>query len=167
MGRYLKMGRRPPCLSEPRTAIPDFKLVWFGMLAVVTCGWMLPRAIGAEGPATAPSAAVARLMLDGRTFRVEAFEKGKKVFDDRLVFEDGTFFSEACRKFGFDRSSYYIRVEGNQIRFLAETVSPTHGTMVWKGTVEENRIDGAFRWTKERWYWTVRRNFEVKGTRDK
>lgn len=127
---------------------------------------MSPRGIRAENPVTAPSA-VSRWLLDGQTYRVEAFEKGAKVFDDVLVFRDGTFFSEGCRKFGFDRSPYYVRVEGNQIRFLVETVSPTHGTMIWKGTVRENRIDGAFHWTKERWYWTVRRNFEVKGARDK
>jgi len=123
---------------------------------------MTPPVIGAETPAATPPAP--QLMLDGRTFRVEAFEKGKKVFDDRLVFKDGMFFSESCRKFGFSRSPYYVRMEGDQIQFLVETVSPTHGTMSWKGTVKKNEIDGGFQWRKERWYWTILRNFDVKGT---
>jgi hypothetical protein len=107
------------------------------------------------------------MTLDGRTFRAQALEKGTKAFDDRLVFKDGRFFSEGCKKFGFEPSPYYVRVEGNQIRFLAETVSPTHGTMVWKGTVSGNQLEGGFRWTRERWYWTVRRNYDVKGIREK
>jgi len=150
-----------PRLGPGRAASSFFRFAWLGILLVGVC-WGVPRqVIGAEVRA-APRPA-AQMTLDGRTFRVEAFEKGKKVFDDRLVFKDGTFFSEGCRKFGFGESPYYVRMEGDQIQFLAETVSPTHGTMVWKGTVNRNQIDGRFRWTKERWYWTVRRNFDVKG----
>jgi len=133
------------------------------IFAVAMWSWAPPCAIGAEGSQTRAPTNVSRLSLDGRSFRIEAFEKGEKVFEDRLVFKDGTFFSEACRKFGFDRSPYYTRVEGDHIQFLAETVSPTHGTMVWKGSVKQNRIDGGFRWTKERWYWTIRRHFDVTG----
>lgn len=138
-----------------------FQLAGLGIVLLAVC-WSVPRnAISAE-PQGAARPAV-QMTLDGRTFRVEAFESGKKVFDDRLMFKDGTFFSESCRKFGFSRSPYYVRMEGEEIQFLAETVSPTHGTMVWKGTVRKNRIDGGFRWTKERWYWTVLRDFDVKG----
>jgi len=155
-------GGRRPLFRAAGAAGSRPQLAWLGVALVAVCGWMPPRAIGAETPKAAPPAS--QLALDGRTFRVEAFEKGKKVFDDRLVFKDGTFFSEGCRKFGFSESPYYVRMEGDQIQFLAETVSPTHGTMVWKGAVKKNRIDGGFRWRKERWYWTVLRNFDVKGT---
>lgn len=155
-------GRRLPHVSAARTVRSCLRLAWLGIVLVALSGWLPPRAIGAETAKAAPPAAQA--MLDGRTFRVEAFENGKKVFDDRLVFKNGTFFSEGCRKFGFSESPYYVRMEGDQVQFLSETVSPTHGTMVWKGTVRKNEIDGGFRWRKERWYWTVLRNFDVKGT---
>ena len=135
--------------------------VRFAMLVIAGLSLPLP-AVGAE--AAAVSTPSAPMMLDGRTFRVEAFERGKKVFDDRLVFKNGTFISESCKKFGFSQSPYYVRREGDRIQFLAETTSPTHGTMVWKGTVSKDRIEGGFRWTKERWYWTVLRDFDVKGS---
>lgn len=140
---------------------------WLGLLAFAVCLLLAVEALGAEGAASTPSAAAPYLILDGKTFRAEAFEDGAKVFEDQLVFKDGAFSSEACRKFGFTPSPYYVRIEGNQIQFLAETVSPTHGTMVWKGTVSGNELEGGLHWTKERWYWTVRRNFDVKGTHEK
>jgi len=152
---------------KKRAAFLPFAMARLGLLAVAMWSWAPVCAIGADGSATGAPAAISRLSLDGQSFRVEAFEKGEKIFEDRLVFKDGTFFSEGCRKFGFDRSPYYVRVEGDQIQFLAETASPTHGTMVWKGSVKQNRIEGGFRWTKERWYWTVRRNFDVTGAAEK
>jgi len=151
--------------QKRRTAFPHCAMARLGILAVAM--WLPFCATGAEGVETGAPTAASHLLLDGWSFRVEAFEKGEKIFEDRLVFKDGTFFSEACRKFGFDRSPYYTRVEGDQIQFLAETASPTHGTMVWKGSVKQNRIKGGFRWTKERWYWTVRRHFDVTGAAEK
>ena len=158
------VGHRYARFDTRRAAVFFIRLSWLSTFAVAVWGWLPALAIGAESPATFEPTTISRLSLDGRSFRVVAFENGEKIFEDRLVFKDGTFFSEGCKKFGFDRSPYYIRVEGDQIQFLAETASPTHGTMVWKGSVKQDRIGGGFRWTKERWYWTVRRNFDFRGT---
>jgi hypothetical protein len=160
------MERRPPCSRGSPAAVIDFKHAWLVILAFALCGCLSARANAAESPA-AGSARGAWLLLDGSTFQVEVSENGRKVFDDRLVFRDGMFFSESCRKFGFERSPYYVRTDGDEIQFLAETVSPTHGTMVWKGTVSGNQIDGGVRWRKERWYWKILRNFDVQGARGK
>lgn len=154
-------------MSELRASPLRCAFTWLGLLALAVCALIPVQALGAEGAASTSSATAPYLILDGKTFRAEAFEDGAKVFEDQLVFKDGAFSSEACRKFGFTPSPYYVRIEGNQIQFLAETVSPTHGVMVWKGTVNGDELEGGFRWTKERWYWTVRRNFDVKGTHEK
>lgn len=143
------------------------KFAWLRILAFALGSLTAGQALGAEGSASIPPVAAPYLILDGKTFRAEAFEEGASVFEDQLVFKDGKFSSEACRKFGFSPSPYYVRREGNQIQFLAETVSPTHGTMIWKGTVNGNQLEGGFRWTRERWYWTVRRHFDVKGIHEK
>jgi len=152
--RFCRFARWPRAI-RPRGLAALTILVVVGL-------FVPPAADGAEGPTVGTPSAP--MMLDGRTFRVEAFEGGKKVFDDQLVFRNGTFISEGCKKFGFKQSPYYVRQEGDRIQFLAETVSPTHGTMMWKGTVTNDRLDGGFRWKKERWYWTVLRDFDVKGS---
>jgi hypothetical protein len=49
------------------------------------------------------------------------------------------------------------------IRFHAETHSPTHGTMIWDGTVKDNAIEATSIWTRERWYWKIKREYWYKG----
>lgn len=102
--------------------------------------------------------------LDGKSFNGEMLSGEGKVLSskEKLVFQNGRFTSEACREFGFGEGPYWLRVEDNKIHFIAETVSPTNGTMHWKGTITGGQVDASFVWTKKRWYWTIEREFRVR-----
>jgi hypothetical protein len=104
-------------------------------------------------------------ILDGKKFVGKTGEKGKKVHhDDVLSFSDGKFTSSACFKYGFKDGPYSATVEGDFIHFQAETISPTHGKMVWKGTLKGDTLNVDYTWTKERWLWTTFREYWFKGS---
>jgi hypothetical protein len=63
----------------------------------------------------------------------------------------------------FQGRSVSATVDGATIRFHAETHSPTHGTMIWDGTVKDNAIEAMNIWTRERWYWKIKREYWHKG----
>jgi hypothetical protein len=107
-------------------------------------------------------------ILDGRQYRSQTIGKdGSAQSDDVLVFRGGNFASLSCRQYGFGESPYWIRLEGGKIHFLAETVSPTHGTILWKGAIQGNKLEATYVWTKIRWYWTIRREYRMKGVLEK
>jgi len=119
--------------------------------------------------AAGPQAAhVAWSPLEGKSFHGEMLSTEGEVISDKekLVFRDGQFASEACRKFGFGEGPYWLRVHDGKVHFIAETVSPTNGTMRWQGTISGGRVDASFVWTKERWYWTIEREFRVRATQE-
>jgi len=106
--------------------------------------------------------------LDGKSFRSRQFnDDGTPRPWDVLVFKDGNFISENCKPYGFVEGPYWLRVDGDSVHFLAELESPTHGTMVWRGTVKGDKIEGKLVWTRERWYWTIRRTFDFAGSLEK
>lgn len=103
-------------------------------------------------------------LLDGKTFVAQSGEKGKKESNnDTIVFRDGRFLSEACVKWNFGDAAYKATIEGDGIRFQARTVSPTHGIMVWDGIVRGDAIEATSLWTRERWYWKIKREYWYKG----
>jgi len=108
-------------------------------------------------------------VLDGKRFVGLTGEKGKNPdHEDTLVFQDGMFASIKCEeKMGFRRGSYATSMEENEIYFEAETVSPKYGKMVWKGTVKGEMLEATFIWTKEKWYWKIRREYWFKGYLEK
>jgi hypothetical protein len=107
--------------------------------------------------------------LDGRKFsarivRDDADSNNKNPpLGDILSFSNGKFSSEICRRYNFTDAPYWIRVEGDQVHFLAELKSPTDGTMLWKGTVRGDTLEGTMQWTKERWYWTINAKHRIRG----
>jgi hypothetical protein len=104
-------------------------------------------------------------ILDGRKFVGPTGEKGKKVHhEDVLSFSDGMFTSSACFQYGFKAGPYTATVEGDSIHFQAETNSPTHGKMEWKGTLKGDTLNVDYTWTKERWLWTTFREYWFTGT---
>jgi len=118
----------------------------------------------AIGATASPSAAPTVNLLDGKTFVAQSGEKGKQASNkDTIVFRDGRFLSEGCSPFGFKDAPYQATVEGAAIRFHAETHSPTHGTMVWDGIVKNNAIEATSIWTRERWYWKIKREYWFSG----
>ena len=140
------------------------------LLAAIAIALISVTATGADavrsaiGATASPSAAPTVSLLDGKTFVAQSGEKGKQASNkDTIVFRDGRFLSEGCSPFGFKDAPYQATVDGAAIRFHTETHSPTHGTMVWDGTVKDNAIEATNTWTRKRWYWTITREYWYKG----
>ena len=130
---------------------------------IVFCSVLVVMALSVVRGAEAASASSG--ILDGKKFVGLTGEKGKKVHhEDVLSFSDGNFTSSACFKYGFASGPYTATVEGDSIHFQAETISPTHGKMVWQGTLKDGTLEVDYSWTKERWLWTTHREYWFKGS---
>jgi len=105
-------------------------------------------------------------LLDGMSFVGKNGEVGKDLAeyeDEVIVFETGIFTSVSCEPYSFSSSPYQARVVGDKIYFEVVTKSPTHGQISWTGVVDGDEVDVKFVWTKERWYWDIRREYWFKG----
>lgn len=93
-------------------------------------------------------------VLDGKTFVVHQGEKGKEAKgEDTLIFKDGKFRSVECDQYGFSEAPYMATVEGDTIKFVADTTSEKKGKIHWEGTVQGDKIDATYVWTdKSHWY---------------
>jgi len=141
-------------------------LSFFATVAAICLG---PLIVGAEESQSdlRSNTAVSHL-LDGKKFIGPTGEKGKKVHhEDILSFSDGKFTSSECFQYGFKGGPYTTTIEGDTIHFQAETISPTHGKMVWQGTLKGDTLDVAYNWTKERWFWTTFREYWYRGNLQK
>ena len=139
-------------------------------LAAIAIALISVTATGADavrsaiGATASPSAAPTVSLLDGKTFVAQSGEKGKQASNkDIIVFRDGRFLSEGCSPFGFKDAPYQAIFDGAAVRFHTETHSPTHGTMVWDGTVKDNAIEATSDWTRERWYWKIKKEYWYRG----
>lgn len=104
-------------------------------------------------------------ILDGKKFVGLTGEKGKKAHhEDVLSFSNGKFTSSGCFQYGFTSGPYSATVEGDSIHFKAVTISPTHGKMVWQGTLKDGTLEVDYTWTKKRWLWTTNREYWFKGS---
>ena len=118
-----------------------------------------------EGGREAGHQKAAGNILDGKKFKGQTGEKGKKSHhEDVLVFDGGRFTSTECFQYGFKSGPYTATVQSDSIRFEAETLSATHGKMEWSGTLKDDTLDVTYFWTKERWLWTTHREYWFKGT---
>ena len=118
----------------------------------------------AENVPIQQDAAKSSNLLDGKTFDVQSGEKGKKASNkDTIVFRDGRFLSEGCLPWNFGDAAYKAKIEGDGIRFQAQTISPTHGTMVWDGVIRSDAIEATSIWNRDRWYWKVKREYWYTG----
>jgi len=121
----------------------------------------IPAMVGATAsPSTVPTVS----LLDGKTFVAQSGEKGKQASNkDTIVFRGGRFLSEGCSPFGFKDAPYQTTGDGATVRFHAETHSPTHGKMVWDGIVKDDAIEATNIWTRERWYWKIKKEYWFRG----
>ena len=106
-------------------------------------------------------------LLDGKAFVGNNGEKGQPLDpdeDEEIIFKNGMFHSVSCDPYNFGSSPYSAKQVGNTIHYEAETMSPSHGKIAWKGVVEGNTAEVNFVWTKERWYWDTRREYWFRGT---
>jgi len=149
-----------------KISILSIILSFFATVAAICLG---PLIVGAEESQSdlRSNTAVSHL-LDGKKFIGPTGEKGKKVHhEDVLNFSDGKFTSSECFQYGFKGGPYTTTIEGDTIHFQAETISPTHGKMVWQGTLKGDTLDVAYNWTKERWFWTTFREYWYRGNLQK
>jgi hypothetical protein len=91
----------------------------------------------------AEPALASRAGLDGRNFDGIVLECGRTSGDaDTLIFKDGRFRSTACDQYGYGDGPDTPRRVGETVSFEAETESPKHGKLLWKGVVRGARLDG-------------------------
>jgi hypothetical protein len=119
-----------------------------------------------SGPVTPNSAELVPGPLDGLTFQGALGPDGKpRDTPDTFVFEDGTFVSKECElRCKYPARPYFVRVDGDKIEFISETRCPyKDAKIVWRGTIEGDRIKGKSTWIVNRWYWSVENTFEFEG----
>lgn len=136
-------------------------------MAPRTAALLVGLALGA-GLAGAIPAQDAVHLLDGMAFVGLNGEKGRPLDPDEheeMVFEDGRFRSVSCEPYNFGDSPYTATRVGDAVHFRAETVSPTHGRIAWQGVVEGDSARATFVWTRQRWYWDIRREYWFQGRR--
>jgi len=84
-----------------------------------------------------------RPALDGRRFLGVVLECGKTAGDaDTLIFDGGRFRSTACDRYEYGDGAYRWQQRDGEISFEAETESPKHGQLRWRGVVRGARLDG-------------------------
>ncbi len=110
--------------------------------------------------------AAASGLLDGMVFSGFNGEKGQALNldeDETITFQDGMFRSISCEPYGFSSARYTALRVGDEIHFKALTQSPSHGQIDWQGVISEGVARVNFVWTKQRWYWDIRREYWFKG----
>ncbi len=104
--------------------------------------------------------------LDGMVFEGALGPDGKpKDIADSFVFANGMFVSKECElKCKYPARPYYVRVNQDKTEFISETRCPyKDAKIVWRGTVEGDRIKGKAIWVINRWYWSYEYTFEFEG----
>ena len=87
--------------------------------------------------------------LDGKIYIVQLLEPGKSPISDSLIFRWGTFRSTAYMAYGFGKGNYKTLWFDNSTTFSSKTASDSEGTMLWKGSVQNNQIQGTVVWAKK------------------
>ena len=104
--------------------------------------------------------------LNGLRFSGPAGEKGKgNHHKDTIMFGNGMFRALNCENWGFGAGPYTVEKSGAAYHFRATLTSPNKGKLEWTGTIVGDKANATFRWTHERWYWTIRRDYWFEGTR--
>lgn len=130
----------------------------FLVLASSLLAVLQPALASASEP---PTSSLEGTVYEG-VFRESGADSGGD--DDRLIFQDGFFTSEACLEYGFAKAPYSTTETPDGLTFEATSVSPSHGVMTWQGVRRGNQVNAEVLWVKERWYWTTRREYQFKGT---
>ena len=135
------------------------------VFALVAAG---PPGMSIAQTVTDPTQSIVFAPLDGLEFEAGIVRQGEgkepaEPLLDRLHFKKGMFSSRICERYGFVPGAYWVRGTADEIEFTAVLRSPTDGTMEWKGTVKDGKLDGTMRWTRERWYWTIEAEHRISG----
>lgn len=110
-------------------------------------------------------AAASQGRLDGMrfvgTFAPEGQPADRK---DTLFFSDGHFWSANCVPCGFAPGPYSARAVGDAIHFHGEMKSAERGKFTYVGVVRDGRLSAKIHWHKDRWYWSIDRDFRFEGS---
>ncbi len=89
--------------------------------------------------------------LDGKSFTIEVFDVNvpDQKDDDVIHFDGGKITSDGCDEWGFNSSEYSAEKEKDKTHFEATCSSDTEGKIIWKGTVDGNKIEGTYLWQKD------------------
>ena len=105
-------------------------------------------------------------MLDRMTFvGFIGTNKDPELSKDTFVFDKGLFLSAECERLcKFPARPYYARKKGDVIEFISETLCPYKDSkIVWRGTVQDGKVNGTSTWTSDRWYWSVEKKLIFEG----
>ena len=105
-------------------------------------------------------------ILEGKSFSGDIGLHGKPASaKDLLLFNDGLFISKGCEeRCGYTAAEYQIRAEGDYFEVISETPClKSDATIIWRGKVKGNEIEGTFTWINKRWYWSFEKEFWFKG----
>ena len=133
-----------------------------GLVALVA-GWQMRQADATYTRAEAPQA-VQSGPLDGRVYegRLRTVDGNVDLADD-LIFANGHFWSTGCIECGFAPGAYWSRRNGDRIEFRGALTSPERGDFTYEGYVEGDEIRVRLNWLRERWYWTLDRDYTFEG----
>lgn len=107
-----------------------------------------------------------RGVLDGRAYAGAFGPAGRDAGrDDTLYFRDGHFWSANCVPCGFRPAVYWTRRVGDAIHFRGEMHSVDRGRFVYAGVVRNGVLSATIAWRKDRWYWSIDRDFRFEGSR--
>ena len=103
-------------------------------------------------------------VLDGLSFE-GMFGPAERSPDkaDVLYFRDGLFWSKICVPCGFPPGPYRARRTDEGIQFEGVLESPDRGRFLYSGLVKDGRLVAQVNWRKERWYWTIDKDFRFEG----
>lgn len=106
-------------------------------------------------------------VLDGLIFAGQLKSvDGTNTLDDTLHFSEGHFWSSGCIKCSFMPGDYWTRRNGEAVEFHGVLESPERGRFTYRGTVVAGRLEAKIHWLRERWYWTVDRDYVFEGSVD-
>jgi len=129
------------------------------VLAVLLAVFTVPGSVLGTDHSPSPRGALDGLSFVG-TLRSADKTSGR---DDVLYFGDGQFWSKNCVPCGFQPGAYYVRHVGGSIEFQGVLESQDRGRFHYTGIVRDGRIDVHINWRKNRWYWTINKDFRFEG----
>jgi hypothetical protein len=137
-------------------------------LIVLAAWYALPIAVGSETPIDEAQRSFAgKGSLDGKVFVGRLGPVGSTPdVQDTWVFSSGMFVSKECqRRCDYPPRPYFARSANGKTEFVSETRCPgKDAKLIWRGTVDQGRVEGVMTWTVSRWYWTIEKEFSFSGS---
>jgi hypothetical protein len=127
-------------------------------------GVQLARANGGEIIARSEATVYLHDVLEGKAFTGPTGAVGMGAHHrETVLFSEGKFRSLACEEWGFEPGNLRADRVNGEVRFEAVHVSKDYGTMTWRGTIRDGKLEAVYVWEKERLFWTTRREYWFAG----